>query len=90
LNIQNLLENIRQPAQRQKIALPNRDGFEFVEVNAILYCNAEGAYTKAVFSDKKHSLLNSRTFGDIETMLPPEIFIRIHHSTIVNINAVTH
>ena len=23
-------------------------------------------------------------------MLPPEIFIRIHHSTIVNINVVTH
>ena len=90
LNIQNLLENIRQPAQQQKIALPNRDGFEFVEVNSILYCNAEGAYTKVVFGDKKHSLLISRTLGDIEEMLPPEIFIRIHHSTIVNINAVTH
>ncbi len=23
-------------------------------------------------------------------MLPPEIFVRIHHSTIVNLNAVTH
>ena len=23
-------------------------------------------------------------------MLPPEIFIRIHHSTIVNLNAVTN
>ena len=89
VNIQNLLHNIKQPVQQQKIALPNREGYEFVQVNSILYCGAEGAYTKVVFNDK-HSLLISRTLGDIEEMLPPEIFIRIHHSTIVNLNAVTH
>lgn len=89
VNIQNLLHNINQPAQQQKIALPNRDGYEFVQVDSILYCGAEGAYTKVVFSDK-HSLLISRTLGDIEEMLSPEIFVRIHHSTIVNLNAVTH
>jgi two-component system, LytTR family, response regulator len=89
VNIQNLLHNIKQPVQQQKIALPNRDGYEFVQVNSILYCGAEGAYTKVVFSDK-HSLLISRTLGDIEEILPPEIFVRIHHSTIVNMNAVTH
>ena len=89
VNIQNLLHNIRQPAQDQKVALPNRDGYAFTHVNSILYCAAEGAYTKVVLTDK-HSILVSRTLGDIEEMLPPEIFIRIHHSTIVNINSVTH
>jgi two-component system LytT family response regulator len=89
-NIQNLLQNIRQPAQQQKIALPSRDGFEFARVDSILYCCAEGAYTKVVFGDKKHPMLISRTLGDIEEMLPAEIFVRIHHSTIVNINAITH
>ena len=89
VNIQNLLHNIRQPAQQQKIALPNRDGYEFAQVNTILYCNAEGAYTKIVLTDKR-PLLISKTLGDIEEMLPAEIFIRIHHSTIVNLNAVTH
>jgi two-component system, LytTR family, response regulator len=89
INIQNLLHNIRQPAQQQKIALPNREGYEFTQVNSILYCTAEGAYTKVILTEKR-SLLISRTLGDIEEMLPPEIFIRIHHSTIVNLNAVTH
>src|SRR6476620_9832284 len=89
VNIQNLLHNIKQPAQHQKIALPDRDGYEFVQVDSILYCGAEGAYTKIVFNDK-HSMLISRTLGDIEEMLPPEIFVRIHHSTIVNMNAVIH
>ena len=89
VNIQNLLHNIRQPAPHQKIALPNRDGYEFAQAHSILYCTAQGAYTKVIFSDK-HSMLISKTLGDIEEMLPSEIFIRIHHSTIVNINAVTH
>lgn len=89
VNIQNLLHNMRQPAQQQKIALPNRDGYEFTQVNSILYCTAEGAYTKVYLTDKRY-LLISKTLGDIEEILPSEIFIRIHHSTIVNINAVTH
>ena len=89
VNIQNLLQNIRQPAQQQKIALPNREGYEFAQVNSILYCTAEGSYTKIIFNNK-HTLLISKTLGEIEEMLPTEIFQRIHHSTIVNINAVTH
>ncbi len=89
VNIQNLLHNIRQPEQQQKIALPNRDGYEFAQAQSILYCLAQGAYTKVIFTDKR-SLLISKTLGDIEEMLPSEIFIRIHHSTIVNLNAVTH
>lgn len=89
VNIRNLLHNIKQPAQQQKIALPNSDGYEFAQANSILYCSAQGAYTKVVFSDK-HSLLISKTLGDIEEILPPEIFIRIHHSTLINLNAVTH
>jgi two-component system LytT family response regulator len=88
-NIENLLHNIRQPAQEQKIALPNRDGYEFTPVQSILYCNAEGAYTKVVLKDKR-SMLISRTLGDIQEMLPPEIFVRIHHSTVVNLNAITN
>ncbi|HRI21153.1 MAG TPA: response regulator, partial [Panacibacter sp.] len=44
LNIQNLLHNIRKPEQQQKIAWPNRDGYEFTTTDSILYCNAEGAY----------------------------------------------
>jgi len=87
-NIQNLLHNIRQPEHEQKIALPNRDGYEFTPVQSILYCTAEGAYTKIVLKDK-HTMLISRTLGDIHEILPAEIFVRIHHSTIVNLNAVT-
>lgn len=89
VNIENLLHNIKQPAQQQKIAFPKREGYEFIAAENILYCHAEGAYTNIYLTNGK-KLLVSKTLGDIEEMLPHEIFIRIHHSTIVNINSVTH
>lgn len=89
VNIENLLHNIRQPVQQQKIALPSRDGYEFTPLNSILYAGAEGAYTRINLLDGR-TMLVSRTLGDVEEMLPSEIFVRIHHSTVININAVTH
>ena len=89
VNIENLLRNIKQPSSQQKIALFDRDGYEFVEVAHIIYCQAEGAYTK-VFLDNKKYIVVSKTLGDIEELLPPDLFLRIHHSTVVNLGYVTH
>ena len=89
VNIENLLHNFKQPATQQKIALPNKDGYEFAEVNQIIYCQAEGSYTKVFLAGKKYILV-SRSLGDIEELLPAALFMRIHHSTVVNINYVTH
>jgi two-component system LytT family response regulator len=89
IHIENLLRNIKQPSSQQKIALPYKEGYEFVEVSHIIYCQAEGAYTK-VFLDNKKYILVSKPLGDIEELLPSNIFQRIHHSTVVNLNYVTH
>lgn len=89
INIQNLLHNIRQPAELQKIAFPKRDGYEFIPAENILYCNAEGAYTNIHLNNNKKFLV-SKTLGDIEEMLPADIFQRIHHSTIVNLQHITN
>ena len=87
-HISNLLRNIKQPSGDQKIALPQREGYEFVEVSSILYCQAEGAYTK-VFLDNKKTMLISRTLGDVEELLPPDLFQRIHHSSLVNVSYIS-
>ncbi len=87
-HINNLLQNIRQPFDEQKIALPVREGYEFVEVSSILYCHAEGAYTKVLIQGKRPMLI-SRTLGDVAELLPPEIFQRIHHSTLVNVTYIS-
>ncbi len=87
-HINNLIQNIHQPLDEQKIALPVREGYEFVEVSSIIYCHAEGAYTK-VFIQGKKTMLISRTLGDVAELLPPEIFQRIHHSTLVNVTYIS-
>src|SRR4030095_9138136 len=89
IHIENLLRNIKQPSSQQKIALPYKEGYEFIEVSHIIYCGAEGAYTK-VFLDNKKYILVSKPLGDIEELLPLDVFQRIHHSTVVNLNYVTH
>ena len=86
-HISNLLRNMRQTSAEQKIALPQREGYEFVDVSSILYCTAEGAYTK-IFIEAKKTMLISRTLGDVEELLPPEMFQRIHHSTLVNVTFI--
>ncbi|MEO6613585.1 MAG: LytTR family DNA-binding domain-containing protein [Chitinophagaceae bacterium] len=87
-HITNLLRNFREPSAAHKIALPQREGYEFIEVGSIIYCQAEGAYTK-VFIDNKKTMLISRTLGDVEELLPPELFQRIHHSTLINITYIS-
>lgn len=87
-HITNLLRNMRQPLTEQKIALPQREGYEFIDVSSIIYCQAEGAYTK-VFIQEKRPMLISRTLGDVAELLPPEIFQRIHHSTLVNVTCIS-
>lgn len=84
----NLLNNYRQPEQ-QRIAFPCRDGYEFIEPSDLVCCQAEGAYTKIHLSDNR-TLLISRSLGDIGELLPPPDFVRIHHSSIVNLHFVTH
>ena len=88
-NIDNLLQNINKPENKQRIAFAGRDGYEFVEIESIIFARAEGAYTH-VFLNNKRKLVISKTLSDIEEMLPVNQFQRIHHSTLVNITHVTH
>ena len=88
-NIANLLQNIKKPEVNQRIAVPGREGYEFIEAGKIIYAKAEGSYTHVFLNDKR-KLIISKTLSDIEEMLPTELFQRIHHSTLVNLSHVTH
>jgi two-component system LytT family response regulator len=88
-NITNLLQNIKKPEVNQRIAVPGREGYEFIEAGNIIYAKAEGSYTHIFLNDKR-KLIVSKTLSDIEEMLPTEHFQRIHHSTLVNLSHVTH
>ncbi len=57
-----------------------------VELNAILYIESIKNHIKIV--TEKRTYLTMVSIGDMETKVPSAIFIRIHRSFIVNLNAI--
>lgn len=83
LQLQQLLENLRNPQQQPKIALPSIERVDFVEPDQILRCQAEGPYTHVYLSDGT-KLLITKTLRDFETLLTDHGFLRTHQSHLVN------
>ena len=84
-----LLQKVNQPSvPMQRIALPTMQGLEFVPVDSIIHCSSSNNYTEFFLADKK-KLLVSRTLKETEDMLSDHAFLRVHHSHIVNLNAIT-
>lgn len=67
-----------------KFRLNVRDGFIYLDVQTILYCQSEGALTYFHQSDGK-KVVASGTLKQFEQELPQNLFVRIHHSVIVNL-----
>jgi len=69
------------------IALPTADGLTFASVNDIVYCTADGGYTRMYMLDKSEILL-SKTLGDVDELLREYKFFRIHHSSLIGLKHV--
>jgi two-component system LytT family response regulator len=65
-----------------------KTGYEQVRVrfDEICYLEAAGNYVSFVFKDK--SLLSRMTFGELDEILPPNKFIRLHRSYVAAINKI--
>lgn len=65
-----------------------KTGYEQVKVwfDEICYLEAAGNYVNFVLKDKR--LLSRMTFGEVESMLPENKFIRVHRSYVVAINHI--
>ena len=70
-----------------KIALPTESGYEIINPNQILYCQADSNYSSVTFINGKKIIL-SKTLKYIEELLPKTSFHRIHKSYLVNLNHV--
>ncbi|UYQ95817.1 LytTR family DNA-binding domain-containing protein [Chitinophaga horti] len=82
-----LIPQLRPDKPLGKIALRDKEGFTLYAFEEILYCSAEGAYTRFGFQ-KGSSLLVSGSLKEFEAQLPSETFCRIHDSHLVNLNHV--
>ncbi len=85
--LQLILENYNSK-KVETIAISTLDTIEFVNVNDIIYLQAESAYTRIVINDAK-DIVASKNIKEFEdTLVANNNFIRTHRSYLVNINYI--
>jgi two-component system LytT family response regulator len=84
-----LLHNIAQTGQASpgKLAIPTRDGLEFLDMKDIIVLEADGGYTTIKLSGGKKTV-STRNLKEYEDILPDTLFFRAHHSYMININHI--
>lgn len=87
-NVEDLLMNIRSGGDESKYSshlfVQKSEKLLNLEVKDIVHLEASGDYT--VLTTKTDQYLSSSGIGKLEEKLNPDTFIRIHRSTIINLN----
>ncbi|MEL6810070.1 MAG: LytTR family DNA-binding domain-containing protein [Bacteroidota bacterium] len=86
-SLQNTVLKPKQASVTGKITIPLQNGFEVLQIEDILYCQADDNYTKIFLANKKK--LVSKTLKYFEDTLSENGFARVHKSYLVNVNAIT-
>lgn len=73
--------------QALKIVLTDSESIHVVPIDHILWCCAEGSYTRFVLNQGK-DILVSKNLKAYEDILNKDNFLRIHHSYLVNVSHI--
>lgn len=71
-----------------KILFRVRDHSVLVSVGKIIFIAADSQYSNVYVEDKKHYVIK-KSLSKWEKVLPHKVFVRIHRSTLINLNFVT-
>jgi two-component system, LytTR family, response regulator len=82
-NIEVLINNLNQKNNQKKIAISTNTGIIVLEIKDIIYCKADGTYTK-IFSTGSE-MLSSTNLKEFENLLDEFGFFRSHKSYLVNL-----
>jgi len=81
-----LLNGIMPTYNTGKVSLPTMEGFEFVQAGDIVRCESDSNYTYIYFKDRKLTI--SKTLKEVQQLLEPYNFYRIHNSHLINLNHI--
>ncbi len=83
-----LLHNVSSTTKKsKKIVLKTTDKIYVVNLEEVMYCEANRSYTTFFLSDKS-KIVVSNTLGEYEDLFSDFDFIRIHQSYLLNINYI--
>lgn len=83
-----LIQQYHQPPSAVKVPFATQEGIVFVVPANIVHCESSSNYTSIFFTDKT-KLVVSKTLKEVEELLHPFGFFRIHHSHLINLQHVS-
>jgi len=93
-HLQKLIEDLNNPkSDKHKLAIPAKEGREYVEIGEIVRFKADGSATWIYLTDGR-KVLSSKNLGEYQKILPQEdegtlhFFMRIHHGDIINFSQI--
>lgn len=78
--LDSILEN---PKKADKLTIATKNGYYFININEIIYCESESNYTVFHLKDNK-KIIASRTLKEYESLLERHNFLRVHKSYLIN------
>ncbi len=90
-SVETLLHNLQQPAasQKMKLCIPSSKGFVVIEIQNILYIEADSNYSNFHLANKQ-IFCATKPVHEYATLLEDCNFIRIHKSYVINLDHVTN
>jgi len=86
-NILKVISELRNNNANKKIGLPVADGIIFITPDTIIRIEAKGNYS-IIFLTTGKKITCTKTLKEIENLIDGNIFLRIHHSWVVNTNYI--
>lgn len=84
--LQSLIERIN-PLHDDKVALPSQHGMVIRSMSDIIRCESDSNYTTIILKNER--ILVSKTLKEVEKVLDPRLFFRVHLSHLINLAHVT-
>jgi two-component system LytT family response regulator len=82
-----LMENMHSTHSITKIAIPNNDGYVFLNVPEIIYCQSDNNYT-LIFTSRGERVMSSKSLKEFEELFPADSFFRCHKSWFINLQHI--
>lgn len=83
--MRNLASTLADRSEIRKISLPNGQGYTLIDIDDIIHIAADSNYSIFHFNNRD-KITVSRVLKEYEEILPEDQFVRIHKSSIVNLN----
>ena len=85
--LEKLMNYLSSENNSGKIALPVSDGLEFISIERILRCEADGNYCTIYLNDGSKMVI-SKTLKYIADLINQQKFVRVHQSHIINMDYI--